>query len=210
MPRRQRLIHPTADISPGVVIGESTQVWDQVRIREEAILGAECIIGRGAYIDSGVRIGDRVKVQNDALIYRGCVVESGVFIGPAAILTNDRFPRAITADGDLATADDWEISETHLGLGCSIGAGAIVVAGHDVGSYALVAAGAVVTQEVPAHGLVMGNPARLVGWVCACGRRLRDAGGAIAEATHDGLAVCPRDLARYEIHGLKCHEEVHT
>ncbi len=202
------MIHPTAEISPGVIIDETTQVWDQVRIREEVVLGAECIVGRGAYIDAGVRIGDRVKIQNDALIYHGCTVESGVFIGPGAILTNDRFPRAITADGSLATAADWEVSEIRLGRGCSIGAGAIVVAGNDVGPFALVAAGAVVTHNVPAHGLAVGNPARVVGWVCACGQRLRGADGVVVEAKHDGLAVCPRDLEHYVIREHECQEEV--
>lgn len=205
--KESAVIHPTADISPGVVIDETTQVWDQVRIREQAVIGTECIVGRGAYIDAGVRIGDRVKIQNDALIYHGCTVESGVFIGPGAILTNDRFPRAITADGNLATAHDWEISEIRLGQGCSIGAGAIVVAGHDVGPFALVATGAVVTREVPAHALVAGNPAGVVGWVCACGQRLQDTDGVVAVAMHDGVAVCPRDLARYVIEGGNCQEE---
>jgi UDP-2-acetamido-3-amino-2,3-dideoxy-glucuronate N-acetyltransferase len=206
--KESAVIHPTADISPNVIIDETTQVWDQVRIREGAVLGAECIVGRGAYIDAGVRIGDRVKIQNDALLYHGCTVESGVFIGPGAILTNDRFPRATTADGSLATSDDWEVSEIRLGRGCSIGAGAIVVAGHDVGPFALVAAGAVVTREVPAHGLAAGNPARVVGWVCTCGQRLRDADGSVVAAKHDGLAVCPRDLTRYVIREHICQEEV--
>lgn len=107
-------------------------VWDEVRIREGATIGDECIIGRGAYIDAGVSVGDRVKIQNDALVYHGVTVDSGVFIGPGAILTNDRYPRAITADGQLALAADWTVDEIHLGYGCSIGAGAVVVAGAPV------------------------------------------------------------------------------
>jgi UDP-2-acetamido-3-amino-2,3-dideoxy-glucuronate N-acetyltransferase len=132
-----------------------------------------------------VVLGDRVKVQNAALVYHGVVVEDGVFIGPNAILTNDRNPRAVTTAGDLAREDDWEVSPITLREGCSIGAGAIVVAGTDVGRHAMVGAGAVVTKTVPDHALVAGNPAHRLGWVCACGRRLTDA------ATGDPAPVDP-------------------
>ena len=118
-------------------------------------------------------IGDRVKIQNGALVYHGVTVEDGVFIGPGAILTNDRHPRAITSTGDLARAADWTVSPIVLRHGASIGAGAVVVAGCDVGPFAMVGAGAVVTHDVPAHALVAGNPARVIGWVCACGQRLQ-------------------------------------
>ena len=118
--------------------------------------------------------GDRTKIQNAALVYHGVTVEDGVFIGPNAILTNDRFPRAITSTGDLAREGDWDVAAITLRHGCSIGAGAIVVAGVDVGRFATVGAGAVVTHSVADHALVAGNPARRLGWVCACGRRLTD------------------------------------
>ena len=146
-------------------------------MRTGARIGAECVIGRDAFIDEGVEIGDRVKIQNAALVYHGVTVEDGVFIGPNAILTNDRFPRAITATGELARADDWVVSPIRLRTGASIGAGAVVVAGCDVGRFATVGAGAVVTRAVPDHALVVGNPARRIGWVCACGRRLVDGAG---------------------------------
>lgn len=204
------MIHPTADVSPDVLIGERTRVWDQVRIREGASIGADCIIGRGAYVDSGVSIGDRVKIQNNALVYHGVTVASGVFIGPAAILTNDRFPRAITADGALAAATDWIVSEINLGEGCSIGAGAVVVAGHDVGAYATVGAGSVVTRPVPAHALVAGNPALLIGWVCRCGRRLIGADGSPVGGPFEGVAQCPQDGSDFEIHEGNCHSRGHT
>ena len=145
-------------------------------MRTRARIGAECVIGRDAFIDEGVEIGDRVKIQNAALVYHGVTVEDGVFIGPNAILTNDRFPRSITATGELARADDWVVSPIRLRTGASIGAGAVVVAGRDVGRFATVGAGAVVTRSVPDHALVAGNPARRIGWVCACGRRLVAAG----------------------------------
>ena len=127
------------------------------------------MIGRDAFIDEGVTLGNRVKIQNLALVYHGVTVEDGVFIGPNAILTNDRYPRAITAAGELARADDWTVSPITLRHGCSIGAGAVVVAGTDVGRFATVGAGSVVTRDVPDHALVVGSPARRIGWVCACG-----------------------------------------
>ena len=195
-------VHPTADIEDDVQIGAGTSVWHRTHIRTGARIGAECVIGGGVYIDADVTIGDRVKVQSGALVYHGVSVDDGVFIGPGAILTNDRFPRSVTPDGELATADDWEVSPIHLGHGCSVGAGAIVVAGCDVGAYALVGAGAVVTRTVPAHALVVGNPARRLGWVCACGRRLADSTGHDAPAKRDRYAidrelVCPACDRRY-------------
>jgi acetyltransferase-like isoleucine patch superfamily enzyme len=169
-------------------------VWHRAHVRTGATIGSECVVGGGAYIDAGVTIGDRVKIQSGALVYHGVVVADGVFIGPGAILTNDRFPRAITADGELASADDWQVSPIHIGHGSSIGAGAIVVAGCDVGEFALVGAGAVVTRTVPAYALVVGNPARRIGWVCACGQRLADSMGHDAPAERDRYAM-DRDLA---------------
>jgi tetrahydrodipicolinate N-succinyltransferase len=145
------------------------------------------VIGRDAFVDEGVAVGDRVKIQNGALVYHGVTVEDGVFIGPGAILTNDRYPRAITASGELARADDWTVSPIRLRAGCSIGAGAVVVAGITVGRFATVGAGAVVTRDVPDHALVAGNPARRLGWVCACGRRLVDA--AVATAVPAGVGA---------------------
>jgi UDP-2-acetamido-3-amino-2,3-dideoxy-glucuronate N-acetyltransferase len=167
-------VHATADVEPDVTIGPRTSVWHRAQLRTGVRIGADCVIGRDAFVDEGVSLGDRVKIQNAALVYHGVTVEDGVFIGPNAILTNDRYPRAITSTGDLARADDWEVSPIVLHEGSSIGAGAIVVAGVDVGRFATVGAGAVVTKTVPDHALVAGNPARRLGWVCGCGRRLLD------------------------------------
>ncbi|HEY6057554.1 MAG TPA: acyltransferase [Candidatus Limnocylindrales bacterium] len=165
-------------------VGPGTSIWNRAQIRTGARIGSECVVGRDAFIDEGVSIGDRVKIQNAALVYHGVTVESGVFIGPNAILTNDRYPRAITSSGELARAADWTVSPIVLREGCSIGAGAVVVAGIDVGRFATVGAGAVVTRPVPDHALVAGNPARRLGWVCSCGQRLTDAAtGAPAPAT---------------------------
>ena len=170
-------VHETADLEPDVSVGAGTSIWHRAQIRTGARIGSECVIGRDAFIDEGVVIGDRVKIQNLALVYHGVTVEDGVFIGPGAILTNDRYPRAITSTGDLARADDWVVSPITLRIGCSIGAGAVVVAGVQVGAYAMVGAGSVVTRTVTNHALVAGSPARRIGWVCACGARLVDSNG---------------------------------
>jgi UDP-2-acetamido-3-amino-2,3-dideoxy-glucuronate N-acetyltransferase len=197
-------VHSTADLEAGVSVGPGTSIWHRAQVRTAARIGADCVIGRDVFIDEGVEIGNRVKIQNAALVYHGVTVENGVFIGPNAILTNDRFPRAISATGELARADDWVVSPIRLHAGCSIGAGAVVVAGRDVGRFATVGAGAVVTRDVPDHALVAGNPARRIGWVCACGRRLADGAGTPVGTDHAGDAACPACAARYEINGDRC------
>ena len=170
-------VHETADLEADVTVGAGTSIWHRAQVRTGARIGSDCVIGRDAFIDEGVILGNRVKIQNLALVYHGVTIEDGVFIGPGAILTNDRYPRAITSTGDLARADDWAVSPITLRYGCSIGAGAVVVAGVEVGRFATVGAGAVVTRTVPNHALVAGSPARRIGWVCACGARLVDSNG---------------------------------
>jgi len=197
-------VHPSADLEADVCVGPRSSIWHRAQVRTAARIGAECVIGRDVFIDEGVEIGDRVKIQNAALVYHGVTVEDGVFIGPNAILTNDRFPRAITASGERARAEDWVVSPIRLRTGASIGAGAIVVAGRDVGRFATIGAGAVVTRDVPDHALVVGNPARRIGWVCACGRRLADGTGTPVGADHVGEAACPVCTARYDIDGDNC------
>jgi acetyltransferase-like isoleucine patch superfamily enzyme len=184
-------VHPTADVSPQASIGTGTRIWNRAQVREGAVLGANCNIGKDAYIDFDVRIGDNVKVQNSALIYHGATLEDGVFVGPQACLTNDLYPRAINPDGSLKSASDWEVGETVVRYGASIGAGAIIVTGVEIGRFAMIGAGAVVTRDVPAHGLALGVPARLVGYVCACGARV--------EVDEHGCGRCPRCQRLVEI-----------
>lgn len=191
-------VHETADLEDGVAVGPGTSVWNRAQLRTGATIGAECVVGRDAFIDTGVVISDRVKIQNGALIFHGVTVEDGVFIGPGAILTNDRVPRAITSTGDLAGPEDWTVSPIRLERGCSIGAGAVVVAGVTVGTFAMVGAGAIVTRDVTSYALVAGNPAKRIGWVCACGERLETSDGGDAPADPDRYSLHP------ELHCPSC------
>lgn len=159
------LIAPNAEVDPRSTVADSTRVWGLAQVRESALIGENCIIGRGAYIDTGVVIGDNCKIQNNALVYAPAIVADGVFIGPAAVLTNDTFPRAVNPDGSLKTSSDWDMVGVTVRTGASIGARAVVLGGVEIGEWALVAAGSVVTKDVPAFALVAGVPARRIGWV---------------------------------------------
>jgi acetyltransferase-like isoleucine patch superfamily enzyme len=167
-------IHPTADVSEDATVGQGTQIWHQAHIRERAVIGERCIIGKDVYVDFEVIVGNDVKIQNSALLYHGLTVEDGVMIGPRACFTNDRLPRAITPEGQLKGADDWDVGRVLVRYGAGIGAGAIILPGVTIGRWSLVGAGAVVTKDVPNHGLVVGVPATLVGYVCRCGGRLKE------------------------------------
>jgi UDP-2-acetamido-3-amino-2,3-dideoxy-glucuronate N-acetyltransferase len=170
-PRPRVLIASTAVVDPRAEIGEGTQIWHFTQVREGAVIGRGCRIGTGVYIDRDVRIGDHCKIQNGANIYRGVVLEDGVFVGPGAQFTNDPCPRAVAPDGRPLGDGDWEPVPTVVRRGASIGAGATILCGVEIGEWAMVAAGSVVTRSVPPHALAAGVPARVVGAVCACGRR---------------------------------------
>ncbi len=179
----------SADVSSNAIIGDGSSIWHLAQVREDAILGANCIIGRGAYVGSGVIIGDNVKIQNYALVYEPAVVANGVFIGPAAVFTNDHFPRAINPDGTLKSSHDWEPVGVTVREGASIGARAVCVAPVTIGRWAMVAAGATVIRDVPDFALVVGVPAHRIGWVGRAGVPLEKSGD---------VWVCPETGARYE------------
>ncbi|WP_345763828.1 acyltransferase [Diaminobutyricibacter sp. McL0608] len=170
-------IAPEADVSSEATIGEGTKIWHLAQVREGVQMGRDCIIGRGAYIGTGVVMGDNCKVQNYALVYEPAVLEAGVFIGPAVVLTNDTYPRAVTPDGELKSAHDWTPVGVTIREGASIGARAVCVAPLTIGRWATVAAGAVVTKDVPDFALVAGVPARRIRWVGRAGVPLEPDGG---------------------------------
>ncbi len=190
----------TADVAPDAIIGEGSSIWHLAQVRERAVLGRDCIVGRGAYIGSGVTMGDGCKVQNYALVYEPAVLEAGVFIGPAVVLTNDHFPRAINADGSPKSAHDWTPVGVTLRMGSSIGARAVCVAPVIIGRWATVAAGAVVTKDVPDYALVVGVPARRIGWVGEAGVPLKESGS--------DIWTCPETGTRYRQAGESLVREV--
>ena len=159
-------IHPTAVVDPQAEIGPGTRVWINVQVREGARIGADCILSKDVYIDHGVTIGSGCKIQNGVSVYHGVTIEDEVFIGPNACFTNDKVPRANNAD--------WKVTATLIRRGASIGANATIVCGVDIGEYAMIAAGSVVTKDVPAYALVMGNPARITGRVDEAGNRVHE------------------------------------
>ena len=182
-------IADSADVDERAQIGDGTSVWHLAQVREHAVLGERCVIGRSAYVGPGVRIGDDVKIQNLALVYEPAVLGKGVFIGPAVVLTNDHFPRSIDPDGKQKRGGDWELVGVTVHEGASIGARAVCVAPITIGRWAMVAAGAVVTKDVPDFALVVGVPAKQRGWVGKAGVPLKSAG--------DNRWHCPQTGATY-------------
>lgn len=191
-------VHASALVEADAEIGAGSKVWSHSQVRTGARLGRNCVIGSGVFIDTGVRLGDNCKVQNRALVYAPAVLADGVFVGPAAVLTNDLYPRAINPDGSPKSADDWEPVGVTVRTGASIGAGAVVVAPAVVGEWATVAAGAVVVSDVADFALVAGVPARRIGWVGRAGRSLHDEGQGHfrCPATGEGYREADGVLAR--------------
>jgi UDP-2-acetamido-3-amino-2,3-dideoxy-glucuronate N-acetyltransferase len=165
-------IHPTAEVDAKAKLGSGSRVWNLAQVREGAVIGESCNIGKGAYIDINVVIGNRCKIQNGVYVYHGATVEDGVLLGPGSMILNDKYPRAINADGSFKSDSDWTVGPSRIGYGATVGGGAIVTAGVNVGKWALIGAGTVVTRNVPDFGIVYGNPGRLYGFVCHCGAKL--------------------------------------
>ena len=180
----------SADVDPTAKIGAGSSIWHLAQVRERVVIGENCTIGRGAYVGTGVKVGDNCKIQNYALVYEPAVLGNGVFIGPAAVLTNDEFPRAINPDGSLKSGSDWDAVGVTIGDGAAIGARAVCIAPVKIGAWALVAAGAVVTKDVPDFALVAGVPAKRIRWVGRAGKPLASIGGNKFE--------CPITGAKFE------------
>ena len=170
-------VHETAIVEPGAAVGEDVRIWHHSHVRSGATVGAGTSLGKNVYVDDGVIIGDGCKIQNNVSIYRGVQLEDMVFVGPSAVFTNDLYPRA--ADSE------WRVVPTLVRRGATIGANATIVCGVTIGVFAMIGAGAVVVGNVGPHELVVGNPAHRIGWVYACGHRLRDG------VELDSTVACP-------------------
>src|SRR5690349_21787248 len=176
--------HPTALIDEGSIIGKGTKIWHFSHIMPKCKLGENCNIGQNVVISPDVVLGRNVKVQNNVSIYTGVTCDDDVFLGPSMVFTNVTNPRsAVNRRGEYA--------KTHVGKGVSIGANATIVCGHDIGEFAFIGAGAVVTKNVPDYALLVGNPARQMGWMSEYGHRLK--------FDENGEATCPESSERYQL-----------
>lgn len=185
-------VHATAEIDEGASIGGGCSVWQLAHVRSGATLGRNVVVGRGAYVGPGVHVGDGCKIQNYAMVYEPARLEDGVFVGPAAVLTNDEYPRAVNPDGSPKSASDWNPVGVTIRTGASVGARSVCVAPVTIGRWALVAAGSVVVKDVPDFALVAGVPARRIRWVGRAGFPLDHAPGSTTRFR------CPRTGATYE------------
>ncbi len=186
-------VSPLSVVEDGVELGAGVIVWDHACIREDACLGSGSTVGRGAFIDVAVVIGSNCKIQNNAMIYTPARLSDGVFVGPAAILTNDRWPRAVGLDGHRIGPTGWTRQGIVVEEGASIGAGSTIVAGVRLGKWSMVGAGAIVTKDVEPFSLVVGVPARQVGWVGRAGSRL------VTLDPDRGEYACSRTNDRYQL-----------
>ncbi len=195
-------VHPTAIIEPAVSVGRGTAIWDHVHVRHSTHIGEDCIIGEKTYIAYGVRIGDRVKINAYVYICTGVTIERGVMISAGTVFTNDRFPRATTPDlRKLLPSDpDEKTLPTLVREGATIGAHATIGCGLTIGRFAMIGMGSVVTRDVPDYILAVGNPARPVGYVCACGQPLLPRANGLIDSAQE--PTCTHCSLRYAIDGL--------
>jgi len=176
--------HETAVIDEGCTIGKGTRIWHFSHVMPNCTIGENCNLGQNVVVSPGVVLGNNVKVQNNVSIYTGVICEDDVFLGPSMVFTNVINPRSAVNRRD-------QYMETRVGRGASIGANATIVCGHDIGEFAFIGAGAVVTKEVPAYALVVGNPSRQIGWMSEFGHRL--------SFDENGLATCPESRESYQL-----------
>jgi UDP-2-acetamido-3-amino-2,3-dideoxy-glucuronate N-acetyltransferase len=176
--------HETALVDEGCIIGSGTKIWHFSHIMPNSQIGKNCNIGQNVVVSSNVVLGNNVKVQNNVSIYTGVICDDDVFLGPSMVFTNVINPRSAINRRD-------QYAKTHVGKGASIGANATIVCGHDIGEYAFVGAGAVVTKTIPAYALVVGNPAKQIGWVGEYGHRLI--------FDREGIAVCKESQQEYQL-----------
>lgn len=159
-------IHQTAEVNENAKIGNNTKIWNLAQVRENANIGENCIISKNVYVDANVKIGNNVKIQNNVNVYHGVEIEDDVFLGPSMTFTNDMYPRSFN--------NDWKITETLVKKGASIGANATIRCGITIGEYSMIGSGSVVTKDVEPYALMVGNPAKKIGYVCFCGYKLND------------------------------------
>ena len=159
--------HESSYVDEGAVVGQGSKIWHFSHVQSGARIGRDCVLGQNVNVGDGAVVGNNCKLQNNVSIYEGVELEDDVFCGPSCVFTNDRTPRAHSDQG-------WEVTRTLVKKGASIGANATIVCGNTVGMYATVGSGAVVTHDVPSHALVVGVPARQIGWVCECGNILNE------------------------------------
>ena len=184
MPENDFFAHETAVIDEGAHIGAGTKIWHFSHIMSDCRIGEKCNLGQNVVVSPNVVLGNNVKVQNNVSIYTGVLCDDDVFLGPSMVFTNVINPRSAVNRRD-------QYLKTHVKRGASIGANATIVCGHDIGEYAFIGAGAVVTKEVPPYALVVGNPARQIGWISKYGHRL--------EFNEEGIGTCPESNEKYKL-----------
>ena len=188
-------ISPSVGVGKDVFISDSAKIWDHALIRDNAKIGKNVVIGRGAYIGTGVLVADNCKIQNYALLYEPATLEQGVFVGPGVVFTNDRYPRAVTPELILKNINDWKPVGVYVKVGASIGARSVCVAPVTIGKWAMIAAGSVVTKNVVDFALMVGVPAKRVGWVGRAGQKL------VQDDDEKSIFICPVTKSRYKQEG---------